>query len=327
MATKDVHQYLLDRLHSLPQANSIALIDDQGVIVNFSHTWPIPHIDASDRDFFRYLRDHRDSGAVIGAPVTNRFTGASTIMLARRVDAPDGTFIGVVAGVIEARYFVDFYNAVTRADKGRSVSLVRSDGTFLARHPVAERTIGSKITTDSPLYVNIAAGGGTYRTPGYVDGQPRIVSVQPIRDYPLAVSVGITEDEALAPWRRKAIIIGIGTAWAIIGFTVLFKVLAAQLGHSRRVRSRLAQSEGQDFRDFASSRPTGSGDRRGPSLYLYFRRHPRLWRRGRRTASAAAAWRWRSIPAARRRSGARHLDLLRRKLEPFSRFHLFAARR
>src|SRR5665213_2647362 len=96
MASKTVHQYLLDRLRSLPQANSIALLDDRGIITNFSHTWPIPYIDASDRDFFRYLRDSNDPGAFVGVPVVNRFTGAWTIMLARRVSGPDGTFLGIV---------------------------------------------------------------------------------------------------------------------------------------------------------------------------------------------------------------------------------------
>jgi len=249
MGTRAIHQYLLDRMRSLPQANSVALIDDQGVIVNFAHTWPVPHIVAFDRDFFRYLRDHVDAAAVTGAPVINRFTGNWTIMLARRINAPDGSFLGVAAGVIEARYFVDFYKAVT-TDKGGSVSLIRGDGVLLARHPNVEAKIGSKVSADSPLYGVMATGGGTYRTPGYVDGQARIVSVQNIHDYPLAVAVGISEEEALAPWRRKATVIVFGTAWAIIGFAVLFRALAAQLRRIEQRSSELAQSEGR-FRDFA----------------------------------------------------------------------------
>jgi PAS domain S-box-containing protein len=249
MATESVHHYLLQRLHSLPQANSLALLDDHGVIVNFSHTWPIPHIDAADRDFFKYLRDNNDPGAFIGKPVVNRFTGAWTIMLARRVTAPDGTFLGVAAGVVEARYFVDFYKAVT-TDKGGSISLMRDDGMLLARFPTVESMIGTRVSLESPLYTSIAEGGGTYRSPGYVDGESRIVSVQPLREYPIAVAVGIKEAEALAPWREKAILIGIGAAWAVIGFAILFRALAAQLRRLEQRGSALAQSEGR-FRDFA----------------------------------------------------------------------------
>lgn len=76
MGTEEVHNFLLDRLHSLPQANSIALLDDAGMIINFSRAWPVPVIDASDRDSYRYWREHSDPDAFIGGPVVNKVSGA-----------------------------------------------------------------------------------------------------------------------------------------------------------------------------------------------------------------------------------------------------------
>lgn len=195
MGTEEVHRFLLDRLHSLPQADSIALLDDAGRIANFSRAWPVPAIDASDRDFYRYLREHDDPGAFIGVPVVNKVSGAWVIMLTRRIRGPNGEFLGIVAGVVELRYFEDFYRAISTSE-GESVSLFRRDGTILARYPRVEDMIGTKISVQSPWYASIAAGG-TYRTPGYVDGIPRIVSVQPMREYPLAVTVTISEDVAI----------------------------------------------------------------------------------------------------------------------------------
>ena len=75
MATPEVHRYLVDRLRSLPQASSIALLDDRGTIVNFSRTWPIPVIHAAERDFFQYFRDHNDPGAFIGGPMLDKYDG------------------------------------------------------------------------------------------------------------------------------------------------------------------------------------------------------------------------------------------------------------
>ena len=125
---------LVDRLRSLPQANSLALLDNTGRIVNFSHTWPVPVIDAGDRDFFTYLREHDDPAAIISVPVVNRFTHAWVLMLARRIDGPHGEFVGVVVGVVEARYFENFYKEV-RAGESASASLFRRDGVLLARYP------------------------------------------------------------------------------------------------------------------------------------------------------------------------------------------------
>src|SRR5262249_29642999 len=137
LATDAVNRYLIERLRGLPQANSIALIGADGVIVNFTHTWPIPRIEAADRDFFVYLRDHNDPKPFVGVPVVNRFTKAWTIMLARRLNGPHGEFLGVIAGVIETQYFEDFYAAVTQT-RGASVTLMRTDGTILARYPHVE---------------------------------------------------------------------------------------------------------------------------------------------------------------------------------------------
>src|SRR5580765_1578251 len=50
MATEEVHKYLVARLHSLPQADAVTLIDDTGRIVNFSRAWPVPAIETADRD-------------------------------------------------------------------------------------------------------------------------------------------------------------------------------------------------------------------------------------------------------------------------------------
>ena len=249
MGTRAVHRYLLERLHSLPQANSIALIDDTGIIVNFAHTWPPPHIDASDRDFFVYLRDHDDPGVFIGVPVVNRFTGKWTIMLSRRIDGPNKEFLGIVAGVIELAYFEEFYaSAVSRL--GESVSLFRRDGTLLARFPHLEDKIGTKLPEESPWYETLAKGGDTYRTPGYLVGLPRIVSVTPVPGYPLAITLGIAEDVALAPWRRQSLMIGVGSLGAILGFAGLFLVIGVQFGRLQQRTSALAQSE-ERCRDFA----------------------------------------------------------------------------
>jgi PAS domain S-box-containing protein len=249
LGTVDIHNFLANRLQSLPQANSLALLDDTGRIVNFSHTWPVPVIEAGDRDFFKYLRDHDDPKLVIGLPVVNRFTKAWVIMIARRVDGPHGEFLGVVVGVLEARYFEDFYREIRKGESA-SASLFRSDGVLLARQPMIDKAIGQTLSRDSGWYGMLAEGGGAYLTRGYFDEAERLVSVQPVPDYPLAVSVGIDEEAALAPWRKQTLIIAIGTLGAVVGFGFLFRALAVQFHRVEERSEELEQSEGR-FRDFA----------------------------------------------------------------------------
>lgn len=249
MVTEEVHRFLLDRLRSLPQANSISILDSAGMVVNSSRTWPVPSIDASGRDFYAYWREHNDSSIFIGVPILNKISGSWMIMVTRRVSGPGGAFLGIVAGFVELRYFEDFYRAIS-TEEGKAVSLFRRDGTLLARYPRIEKMVGEKLSTESSWYRQVAAGGGTYRTPGYVGGEPRIVSVEPVSEYPLAINVGISEKAALASWRRQSILIGIATLGAIIGFAILFRALAVQFNRLEQRSSELEQSEAR-FRGFA----------------------------------------------------------------------------
>ena len=244
MATAEVYRFLTDRLHSLPQADAISLIDDSGRIVNFSRSWPVPVIDTSDRDFYAYWRAHDDPGLFIGTPVVNKVTGAWVLTVTRRINGPRHEFLGIVLAVIQATYFEDFYKAI-KTSEGESISLFRQDGVMLARHPRVERAIGEKLASESPWYGIVAGGGGTYLSPGYVDGVPRIISAQPVSEYPLAITIGIPEDVALAPWRRQSAIIAVGAVGAIVGFAILFWALGAQFRKIEHSETR--------FRGFATT--------------------------------------------------------------------------
>jgi len=116
-------------------------------------------MDVSEREYFRYLRDHPAPAPFIGPPVRSKVNGAWTIAIARRVSGAGGEFLGIVASYVEARYFEDFYQAIN-TNKGESIGLFRHDGTVLARYPHIEKMIGEKISTKSPWYENVASGGG-----------------------------------------------------------------------------------------------------------------------------------------------------------------------
>jgi PAS domain S-box-containing protein len=249
MGGEDVHVYLVSRLKNLPQADALALVDGVGSSTNSSNAWPGQLVDVSDREYFRYLRDHISTEAFIGPPIRSKVTGEWTITIARRVNGPDGGFLGVVVGYVRAHYFEDFYEAVTDRD-GQSISLFRSDGVLLSRHPNIDEMIGEKLSSASPWYEDLARGGGTYRTPGYIGGVPQFHSVQPVHGYPLAVTVGVAEDVALAPWRHQSMIIAIGALGAVIGFAFLFRALAVQFRRLEQRTSELTHSEDR-FRAFA----------------------------------------------------------------------------
>jgi PAS domain S-box-containing protein len=251
LRTESTQRFLADRLKQLPQANTVSIVNAEGMLINSSRGWPTPVIDVADRDYFVHLRDHDDADMFISIPVKSRVSGNWMVFIARRISADDGTFLGLAVGGLEAHYFEEFYRAIMQ-QKDASVTVLRRDGTIIARYPHTENQMANKMPAASPWYARVGAGGGTYRSPGYLDGITRIVQVRPMSDYPLVVDVTVSEDEALVHWRRQSIFIGILAISAICGFVLLFQVIAAQFRRLERSQASLKESETR-FRDFATT--------------------------------------------------------------------------
>jgi diguanylate cyclase (GGDEF)-like protein len=222
-----IHDYLAERLKNVPQADAIVVIDGNGQEVNGSRVWPIVPIDASDRDYYHYFKEHDDSGVFIGSLSKNRGTGKLSLFFARRINGPDSSFLGLVLAVVDIKYLIDFYQTAEEHER-EAVTLLRRDGTMLIRYPNPETVIGVKLPQKSSWYARVAEGGGNYVTPGTLDGIPSLVSVHPLRDYPLVVDVLTEEAEVFAQWKKEAVFIASFAVVAALAFAGLFWMLARQ---------------------------------------------------------------------------------------------------
>jgi signal transduction histidine kinase len=241
MASEATHGFLIDRLQALPQAGALFVADADGMAVNSSNYWPALPLNNADRDYFHDAQNPFSRSLIISAPSKSRATGRWTWFLGRRIESPGGVFLGAVVATIELGYFEEFYKTITLLD-GASVSVMNRDGLVIVRHPAIERIIGSYIPKESPWYDHVAAGGGTYESPGYLDGVTREVAVATLKDYPVVVSVTVPERTALAAWRRQALFIGAGTVCGVIVFAILFAILAVQFGRLERSEHALSRA-------------------------------------------------------------------------------------
>jgi diguanylate cyclase (GGDEF)-like protein len=227
LGTQEVHNYLTGRLNNVPQADAIVLIDATGRILNSSRGGPAQHADVADRAFYQYFKVHDDPGMYFGSISAGRATGALSLFFARRVNSAGGRFLGVVLGIVDIKYLSEFYQAAGEYSR-EAVTLLRRDGTMLMRYPNPAAAIGVKLPPGSPWYARVAEGGGNYVSPGILDGTPSLVSVHPLRDYPLVVDVLIGEADGFAQWRLNAIFIAGFALATASGFLSLFWMLARQ---------------------------------------------------------------------------------------------------
>jgi diguanylate cyclase (GGDEF)-like protein len=221
-----VNGQLKDHLRNMAQVNSLIIIDAEGQSINSSRDYPVPRIDASDRDFYSHFVDKNDQAIFISAPTTSRVDGTSTVFVARQLTAADGRFLGVVAGMLDMAYLNEFYRTIS-TKAGRSVTLLRGDGLVLTRYPDPTSETGTWMPLQSPWYKIVALKGGFYHSPGFLGGQPALVSVNPLRAYPLVIDVSLKESVEMDSWRRQVWHLGFAGGAAVAGFILLFWFITA----------------------------------------------------------------------------------------------------
>jgi signal transduction histidine kinase len=240
MMDQSMREFLIRHMNNLPQAESIALIDANGTLLNWSRETPFPRVDFSDRDYFRYLKDHDQPDAVISTPGEGRISGKWIMVIARRINGPDGAFRGLTVGLIDTGYLENFYRTIGMLP-GEAVRVLRRDGVIIAGYPEPLNRGGVRLPDQSPWFDRVAAGGGSYRSAGIVSGVQQIVTVHPLRDYKLVIDVNMTENAALRGWYKQSAGLGLATISIAAGFTALFAVIASQFRRLREQNVRLRQ--------------------------------------------------------------------------------------
>jgi diguanylate cyclase (GGDEF)-like protein len=242
--TKDMFNILQDRLSRVPQAVVIGLTDENGKLWTTTRSWPRPNMSLADREYFYAQKASRDVGLFISTPTKNRVNNAMTMQFSRRVNGPNGEFLGILFAGIEIEYFSKIYGALHWLDD-RSIMLMRDDGTILFRYPQIDEMIGKKFPVASPWYALVAGGGGYYESSGMLDGLPRFLAAQPVRGYPLVVNATVTRAAAFSNWRRRAISIGAGTLVIVICSAFLLRALHNHFRKLLASEASIAEREGQ----------------------------------------------------------------------------------
>ena len=155
-----------------------------------------------DREFFQTHR-HADLGRLlISEPVLGRVSGRWAITLTRRVNKPDGKFGGIVAISIEPQYLTELF-ATTTLGPLDVMSLVLTNGITLARRRGEAISFGEDISQSQMISQQKIRPSGNFVGPGGLDGQTRIFSYRTMRDYPVVITVGTLERDALAAVRAR----------------------------------------------------------------------------------------------------------------------------
>jgi diguanylate cyclase (GGDEF)-like protein len=221
------HQFLIERLSRLPQAEFIRLVDKNGMLVNTTDEWPWSALDVSHTAHFQHFKNNNDQNININDLQVDPIKGAPVVFFSLRINGANDTFLGMVVVGVKVTYFQNIYESIASLHDQVFVLWDR-DGTVIVSYPDLVIHAGEKIPTASPWHRLVSQGGGTYRTPGLFDGKVRLMAARPLNNYPLVVNVGVTETAALATWRNQATILGIGALLVMFVSAFLLKALSKQ---------------------------------------------------------------------------------------------------
>jgi signal transduction histidine kinase/DNA-binding response OmpR family regulator len=243
MSDRTVHDMLRERVTGLPQINALYALAIGGRLINASSAWPVPEVNAKDREYFVEMLNAPDVEIMVTKPFRRLTEGTWTVLLVRKMRGADGAVIGILAAALELRYFEEFYRSVSVGNDG-TISLLMGDGVQLVRYPPADTTGRNFMTADRILGETAA---GTIREPSPLDGTMRLKAARRLKIYPLIMLVTLDQNAALGDWWDMVWVLSLGTG------TCCAAIVIAAIGMGRRWQHQEALIEERESRALAEA--------------------------------------------------------------------------
>jgi two-component system, NtrC family, sensor kinase len=206
MSTDDIRRdqkrlhLLLQKLDAqIPLIQSIWIYDKDGRPLVSSWMEPAPDESFIDRDF---IRAHlgSDNGTFYGQVYESRFGAQPFFTVSQRL-VRDGVFVGVLEISVLPSNFFHFFATLAYAE-GQQFSLIRNDGLFLARYPIAPPGAPTRLDENSGFRRTIARtpAGGLYTTLSPIDHIERRFAARRLGGTPLYVTTGFSTSVMRSEW-------------------------------------------------------------------------------------------------------------------------------
>ncbi|MFO1148370.1 MAG: PAS domain S-box protein [Alsobacter sp.] len=235
-ASEDIFKQLTIASRSLPYIEDVWLNDETGALRQTSFRFPAPFSDASDRDSFLAVREPMSS-MFVGERIIGRVTKRPTFLVARRLEAEDGAFRGMVSVTADLAYFNDYWRRV-RLPFDTRVSLVRAPRLdVLAQHP-APATEDAFVPLPDDLVRRAMADPAVALSFRIEEPSgPRLASLERVGTLPLYVVLSASEAAIDAAWLDR---MGLYSAFAAAALAalVLLTLLAFRQARRERAASR-----------------------------------------------------------------------------------------
>ena len=202
------HAAIFDRSITAEYLGSLLVLGPSGDVVHDS-TSLVPHpLNLADRDYFTTHLRQPSAGLFLSEPFQSRLRDRDpSIAISRRINARDGSFAGVVVGTLRLSYFSDMFKALDLGPGG-TVLILCDDGRMVARYPLFDETLNQNFADTAIGKAVLGNNTGHITAVSSVDGVERLLEFRRIGKLPLHIAVGLSVRDIMAPWWRKAGVVG-----------------------------------------------------------------------------------------------------------------------
>jgi two-component system NtrC family sensor kinase len=187
------------------------------------------NLNVNDRDYLAFC-DKKSDGWYISNLAIGRTTGRTFFNVSRCRRAQDGSLLGAVAVSLLPQYFTDFYRKMAESEPGLSVTLMRDDGTVLARYPAADPS-----ARPMPLAEMVEPTG---------DAGP-LVSLRRLEPYSVYVAASIDRAALLAQWQSRVAVLAAATFPAGLALAYVASVALRRASRELNAVRRLQEESEQ----------------------------------------------------------------------------------
>ena len=218
---------------------ALALIDENGELIAGSQN-PFAKINISDLEAFQVHKGEDSGKLFIGKPFLEQASGKWIIQMTRRINKANGSFGGVAVIGVDPYYFAEFYKQVDLGENS-VIALIGLDGIMRVRQSGDVVRVGIDFTRRMNEFSHTA---GNYFHLGIVDGINRYYSYRKIQEYPLIVTVGVTESQVFGSLNQRLV----GYYWmhGVMSTVILIFVGSLLSSAKRRKKAEEALQESEE---------------------------------------------------------------------------------
>ena len=231
---KTLHERIAQQIEGLPQVAAAWVIDANASELVSARVFPVNRdLDHSGRDDFRALQDAGIRSFIWALRARNLGNGdyQPYFTVSQRRQAPDGRFRGVIVVAVSGAYVASFYNSLLGGSPQYAASVLRDDGTTLARYPERAEPPAPR-QQEEKLATAIAekATGGVIASGSPFRGDGSLVAYKRLANYPVYVTIGRTGASIVGEWLDNM------AGYAAIGVPAAIGLMLLSLLALRRTR-------------------------------------------------------------------------------------------